>query len=193
MHGEPGYSDLVSLGVGSFTTMALPDWTKQCLVLGRGWLMREEQKCGAMLQLIARSWKRCLSLSCSRSSLPCPRGGQKVSAECRLELSSAGMTKWYRISQTTEAALMSESIGCWCPPCETLCPQIPVLILYLLLGDGSSVRHWCSKAHLSYKGAVRIASHVDGHAWSGEEKHTLWSCLVILSQIHSVCNYLFLQ
>lgn len=99
LKSEPGsgawywrrYSNLVSLGMGSFTTTALPDWVKHWLMLGRVWSMRGEQRRGAMLQLIACSQKRCLSLFCSRSSLPCPQGGQKNSAEWRLELSSGGM------------------------------------------------------------------------------------------------------
>lgn len=37
------------------------------------------------------SWKIYLFLSCSRSALPCPQGGQRFSAEWILELSSAGL------------------------------------------------------------------------------------------------------
>lgn len=51
--------------------------------------MRGEQRCGAMLHLIARSWKRRLALSYSRFSHPCPQGGQKnlCRAETRAVLS----------------------------------------------------------------------------------------------------------
>lgn len=60
-----------------------------CLVFGRGWSMRGEQRCRAVLHLIARSWKRRLALSCSSFSHPCPQGGQKnlCRAETRAVLS----------------------------------------------------------------------------------------------------------
>lgn len=77
-------------GHGSFTTVALPDRAGQHPGPGRGSSMGE-QSCGARLQLMASSWERRLSSACSRSSLPCPPGGHKVSAEWGLELSSAGM------------------------------------------------------------------------------------------------------